>query len=95
MAAIGKRADRPLLAERSRRKSYNIDGQQLHTAVKAVSRYLPLTVPVQRRRGSAVRCDWLSGIIVSLAPEYNMGGFLRRDELNAFVSQCAHVNPLE
>ena len=30
-----------------------------------------------------------------LAPEYNMGGFLRRNELNAFVSQGAHVNPLE
>src|SRR5258705_13419797 len=24
-----------------------------------------------------------------------MGGFLRRNELNAFVSQSAHVNPLE
>src|SRR5712692_11916654 len=32
---------------------------------------------------------------VPLAPEYNMGGFLRRNELNAFVSQSAHVNPLE
>jgi hypothetical protein len=30
-----------------------------------------------------------------LAPEYNMGGFLRRNELNTFVSQSAHVNPLE
>ena len=30
-----------------------------------------------------------------LAPEYNMGGFLRRNELNAFVYQSAHVNPLE
>ena len=30
-----------------------------------------------------------------LAPEYNMGGFLRRNELNAFVFQSAHVNPLE
>ena len=35
------------------------------------------------------------GVIVPLAPEYNMGGFLRRNELNAFVSQSAHVNPLE
>jgi len=24
-----------------------------------------------------------------------MGGFLRRNELNTFVSQTAHVNPLE
>jgi hypothetical protein len=52
-------------------------------------------VPVQRRRGSAVRCNRLLGVIVPLAPEYNMGGFLRRNELNAFVSQSAHVNPLE
>ena len=43
-------------------------------------------VPVQRRRGSAVRCNRLLGVIVPLAPEYNMGGFLRRNELNAFVS---------
>ena len=50
--------------------------------------------PVQRRRGSAVRCNRL-GVIVPLAPEYNMGGFLRRNELNAFVSQSAHVNPFE
>ena len=49
-------------------------------------------VPVQRRRG---RCNWLLGVIVPLAPEYSMGGFLRRHELNAFVSQSAHVNPLE
>jgi hypothetical protein len=52
-------------------------------------------VPVQRRRGSAVRCNQLLGVLVLLAPEYNMGGFLRRNELNAFVSQSAHVNPLE
>jgi hypothetical protein len=52
-------------------------------------------VPVQRRRSSAVRCNRLLGVIVPLAPEYNMGGFLRRNELNAFVSQSAHVNPLE
>jgi hypothetical protein len=52
-------------------------------------------VPVQRRRGSAVRCNRLLGVVVPLAPEYNMGGFLRRNELNAFVSQSAHVNPLE
>ena len=37
----------------------------------------------------------LSGVIVPLAPEYDMGGFLRRNELNAFVPQSAHVNPLE
>src|SRR3984885_8747168 len=49
-------------------------------------------VPVQRRRG---RCNRLLGVIVPLAPEYSMGGFLRRNELNAFVSQSAHVNPLE
>src|ERR1700719_4914452 len=35
------------------------------------------------------------GVIVPSAPEYNMGGFRRRNELNAFVSQGAHVNPLE
>jgi len=52
-------------------------------------------VPVQRRRGSAVRCNRLSGVTVPLAPECNMGGFLRRNELNTFVSQTAHVNPLE
>src|ERR1700731_2984946 len=52
-------------------------------------------VPVQRRRGSAVRCNRLLGVIVPLAPEYNMGGFLRRNELSAFVSQSAHVNHLE
>jgi hypothetical protein len=46
-------------------------------------------VPVQLRRGSAVRCNRLLGVIVPLAPEYNMGGFLRRNELNAFVSQSA------
>src|SRR5713226_3956161 len=55
----------------------------------------PPNVPVQRRRGSAVRCNRLLGVIVPLAPEYNMGGFLRRNELNAFVSQSAHVNPLK
>jgi hypothetical protein len=55
-----------------------------------------VNVPVQRRRASAVRCNRrLLGITVPLAPEYNMGGFLRRNELNAFVSQSAHVNPLE
>src|ERR1700720_3806787 len=37
----------------------------------------------------------LLGVIVPLAPEYNMRGFLRRNELNAFVSQSAHVNPFE
>ena len=42
-----------------------------------------------------MRYNRLSGVIVPLAPEYNMGGFLRRNELNAFVSQSAHVNPLE
>src|SRR6202046_5178752 len=55
----------------------------------------PPNVPVQRRRGSAVRCNLLLGVIVPLAPEYNMGSFLRRNELSAFVSQSAHVNPLE
>src|SRR5258707_13225188 len=55
----------------------------------------PPNVPVQRLRGSAVRCNRLLGVIVPLAPEYNMGGFLRRNELNAFVSQSADVNPLE
>src|SRR5262245_28647125 len=54
-----------------------------------------LTLPVQRQHGSAVRCDRLSGVIGRLATEYNMGGFLRRNELNAFISQGAHVNPLE
>jgi hypothetical protein len=43
----------------------------------------------------AVRRNRLLGVIVPSAPEYNMGGFLRRNELNAFVSQRAHVNPLE
>ena len=36
-------------------------------------------VPVQRRRGSAVRCNRLLGVFAPLAPEYNMGGFLRRN----------------
>jgi hypothetical protein len=48
-----------------------------------------------RRRGSAVRCTQLSGVVVPLAPEYDMRGFLCRNELNAFVSQSARVNPLE
>src|SRR6202140_4627695 len=52
-------------------------------------------VPVHWRRGSAVRCNRVLGVILPFAPEYNMGGFLRRNELNAFVSQSAHVNPLE
>ena len=30
-----------------------------------------------------------------MPPKYNMGGFLRRNELNAFVSQSAHVNAVE
>src|SRR5215213_474077 len=29
------------------------------------------------------------------APQYNVGGFLRRNELNAFVSQSARVDPFE
>ena len=37
----------------------------------------------------------LLGVIVPLAPEHDVGGFLRRNELNAFVSQSARVNPLE
>ncbi len=41
------------------------------------------------------RCSRLLGVIVPLAPQYDMGGFLRRNELNAFVSQCAQVKPLE
>ena len=56
---------------------------------------MTFNVPVQRRRRSALRCNRLLGVIVPLAPEYDMGGFLRRNELNAFVSQSAHVNPLE
>ena len=55
----------------------------------------PLNVPVQRRRGSTARCNRLLGFIAPLPPEYNMGGFLRRNELNAFVSQSAHVSPLK
>jgi hypothetical protein len=49
-----------------------------------IGRLLPLRtlLPVVRRH-------------CALPPEYNMGGFLRRYELNAFVSQSAHVNPLE
>lgn len=80
---------------------YSIDSMRFrsnyrrHTAVIAVFRYLPFNVPVQRRRSSVARCNRLSGVIVSLAPEYDMGGFLRRDELNAFVPQCARVDPLE
>jgi hypothetical protein len=42
-----------------------------------------------------VRRNRLSGVIVPLATEYNMGGFLRRNELNAFVSLSARVNPLK
>ena len=36
----------------------------------------------------------LSGVIVPLAPEYNMGGFLRSYVVNAFVSQSTCVAPL-
>ena len=54
-----------------------------------------LNVPVQRRRGSAARCNRLLGFIAQLPPEHNMGGFLRCNELNAFVSQSAHVSPLK
>jgi len=49
------------------------------------------SVPVRRWRGGAVRCNRLSGVIALLAPEHNMGGFLRRNELDAFVTQGAHV----
>jgi len=45
------------------------------------SKEKPTTFRLQRRRGSAVRCNRLLGVIVPLAPEYNMGGFLRRNEL--------------
>src|SRR5579863_9474456 len=40
-------------------------------------------------------CSRFSGVIVPLAPKYNMGGLLRRNELNALVSQSAHVDSLE
>ena len=46
-------------------------------------------------QGSAVRCNRMLGLGVPSAPEYNMGGFLRGNELNAFVSQSARVDPLE
>src|ERR1700728_4083621 len=52
-------------------------------------------VPFQRPRGGAGRSNRLLSVIVPLAPEYNMGGFRRRNELNAFISQSAHVNPPE
>src|SRR5512135_903715 len=51
--------------------------------------------PPTTTAGNSVGCSRLLSVIVPLAPEYNMGGFLRRIELNAFVSQSAHVNPLE
>ena len=34
---------------------------------------------------SADHCNRSLGVIVPLAPEYNMGGFRRRNELDAFV----------
>ena len=75
------------------------DGRFRPEAVSAVMELdackQPLNVPVQRRRGSAARCNRLLGFIAPLPPEYNMGGFLRRNELNAFVSQSAHVSPLK
>jgi hypothetical protein len=43
----------------------------------------------------AVRCNRVSGVNAPLALEDHMGGFLRRNELNAFVSQRAHVDPFE
>src|ERR1700687_4193310 len=52
-------------------------------------------VPVEQPRGSAVRCNRLLGVFAPLAPEYNMGDLLRPNELNTFVSQSAHVNPIE
>jgi hypothetical protein len=50
---------------------------------------LKFNVPVQLRRCNAGRCNRLSGVIVPLTLEYNMGGLLRRNELNALVSECA------
>jgi len=47
---------------------------------------MPSNAPVQRRRCSAVRCNRLLDVISPLAPEYDMCGFLRRYELDAFVS---------
>ena len=37
----------------------------------------------------------VSSGIALLVPDHDMGGFLRRDELRAFVSQSAHVHSLE
>ena len=51
--------------------------------------------PVQRRRGSSVRCNRLLGVTASLAPEYNMGILLRRYVLDALVSQGSHIDSLE
>jgi hypothetical protein len=50
---------------------------------------------LQRRREHRRLLQLSSGAIAPLAPEYNMGGFLRCNELNTFVSQSAHVNPRE
>ncbi len=46
-----------------------------------------LYAPVSRKQ--------LLDFIASLPPKHHMGGFLRRNELNAFVAQSARVNPLE
>lgn len=48
---------------------------------------------VAARGASAAQAG--SGVVVFLALEYNMGGFLRGNELNAFIPQSAHVNPRE
>src|SRR5919106_5503276 len=46
-------------------------------------------------RAEHVGCNRLLGVIMHLAPEYNMGGLLRRHELHAFVSQGWQVDALE
>ena len=80
------------------RMQFRVFQQNRPKAVKrkvAKRPFAAVNVLVQPRGGSAARCNRLSGVIVPLAPEYNMGGFLRRNELKALVSQSAHVNPLE
>ncbi len=60
-----------------------------------IEQYDALLPKLERHIRSCAKEHDRQGVIVPLAPEYNMGGFLRRNELNAFVSQSAHVNPLE
>jgi len=50
-------------------------------------RFRCLTFRFSGARQRRPRCNGLLGVIVPWRPEYNMGGFLRRNELNAFVSQ--------